>query len=42
MSSLQNLRQKLKTYAPMSLKGWLVYLVAMGLSRPWSASCFSR
>ena len=29
VSSLQNLRQKLKTYAPMSLKGWLVYLLAM-------------
>ena len=29
MNSLQNLRQKLKIYAPLSLKGWLVYLVAM-------------
>ena len=29
VSSLQNLRQKLKIYAPLSLKGWLVYLVAM-------------
>ena len=46
VSSLQNLRQKLKTYAPMSLKGWLVYLLAMLIAslvcRPWSASCFSR
>ena len=29
VNSLQNLRQKLKIYAPLSLKGWLVYLVAM-------------
>ena len=30
--NLENLRQKLKIYAPMSLKGWLVYLVTMGLA----------
>lgn len=29
MSFLQNLQQKLKIYAPISLKGWLVYLLAM-------------
>ena len=29
VSALQNLRQKLKIYAPFSLKGWLVYLLAM-------------
>ena len=29
VSVLQNLRQKLKIYAPFSLKGWLVYLLAM-------------
>ena len=44
VSDLQNLRQKLKTYAPMSLKGWLVYLLAMLIASLvcWSASCFSR
>ena len=30
--NLENLRQKLKTYAPLSLRGWLVYLVTMGLA----------
>ena len=29
---LKNLRQKLKTYAPLSLKGWLVYILTMGLA----------
>ena len=29
---LGNLSQKLKTYAPLSLKGWLVYLLTMGLA----------
>ena len=29
---LENLRQKLKTYAPQSLKGWLVYVLAMGFA----------
>ena len=29
VSFLQNLQQKLKVYAPISLKGWLVYLLAM-------------
>ena len=32
MSVLQNLRQKLKTYAPLSLKGWLIYLLSMGIA----------
>ena len=29
---MKNLRQKLKTYAPLSLKGWLVYLLTMGIA----------
>ena len=32
MRTLQSLLQKLKIYAPLSLKGWLVYLLSMGIA----------